>query len=99
MDNATRGFVRMSNTIFFSVNEFREGSSNHVAISANTILIAASKTVSQMNCIMSCFLPAPIVFLTPTSLALCSDLDVARLTKLKHAISKIKKAIMVSAFT
>ena len=48
---------------------------------------------------ISCFLSAPITFLTPISFALLNDRAVARFTKLKQAITKTNKAIMVNAFT
>ena len=61
-----------------------------IAIKTASILI---KTDSVINCLTSCDLLEPSVFLMPTSFALFSDLAVARLIKFIQAIRRIAKAI------
>jgi hypothetical protein len=58
-----------------------------------------SKIVSPMNWKISCFRSAPTTFLTPISFARLKDLAVARLIKLKQAMTRTKMAIIVKAFT
>ena len=54
---------------------------------------------SPINCLISLALPDPNTFRTPTSLARCSDLAVARFMKLMQAINKIITAISEKSFT
>src|ERR1043166_5480408 len=59
----------------------------------------ASIIDSEKNCRISCFLPEPSVFLTPTSFALFSERAVDRFMKLTQAIKRMIRAIMVKSLT
>ena len=99
MINASKGSVRRPISIDLPVNWLSNGMMSKVAITAMIIEKTESKIVSPINWKMSCLRSAPITFLTPISLALLKDLAVARLIKLKQAITRTKMAITVKAFT
>ena len=88
MINASIGSARRSNSIDLPVNWLSNGTMSNVAIIAMIIEKTESKIVSPINWKMSCLLSAPTTFLTPISFALLNDLAVARLIKLKQAITK-----------
>ena len=72
---------------------------NKVATVARSMENTESRMVSPINCIMSCWRPAPTTFLTPISFALLNDRAVARFMKLKQAMIRTNKAIIDKAFT
>jgi hypothetical protein len=73
----------------FSEKLLKRGRSSSIKkIEINTA-IKLIRIDSPMNCFMSCVLSAPKTFLMPTSLALFTDLAVARFMKLMHAMNRI----------
>ena len=99
MSKASRGSVNGRKEMDLEVNPFKEGRMSIVAITASTMAINDISTVSPVNCKNNCFRSAPITFRTPISFALLNDLAVARLMKLKQAISNTKMAMIVNTFT
>src|SRR6056297_4203991 len=69
------------------------GSNTHASAIPNTKEMILKTTDSVRNWFTRLFLKAPIVFLSPTSLALLADLAVERLIKLIMAKSNTKAAI------
>ena len=72
-------FSEKSISRFLSAKPLNTGRNKYDNKKAIIRAIKASKIDSPINCLISCFLPAPTIFLSPTSLALVADLAVERL--------------------
>ena len=59
----------------------------------------ANKNDSPRNCFMRSYFPAPITFLTPTSLALFDARAVDKFMKLMHAMMSMNKATAEKIYT
>ena len=89
-DIRSKGFEKIPFSILAptsSENAGRKTSTNTNASKSAAIEIIKAST---MNCLISCILSAPSVFLTPTSRAHLLEREVERFMKLMQAISKMK---------
>ncbi|MBA7585341.1 hypothetical protein ES708_27316 [subsurface metagenome] len=72
----------------------KTGLNNSTKIQAINKAIKEKMVDSPMNCLMSCNLLAPTIFLNPTSLARFADLAVDKFIKFIQAMIKTNTAIM-----